>query len=241
MPASSCSRSSAIHPRQAERGGQQPRRFRREIEPAGVGAAHDRRQPQQRLGVARPNSSTMMSKVQSSPRWLQNTSSTSNGRRAEALGDRDHLGRRDEQEHGVRIDEAADQPGAGDAVDLRPRPGHPDGAASRIARGQLCGRHQRQPGGLPGFKAAFERLGRHAVPQPGGDALAELLAPLADHDGGAAGELLAPIGRRPGGSAARRRESGAGRRRNPRRCGRRSGQACSPCRSGGQACLEISW
>ena len=48
------------------------------------------------------------------------------------------FGRRHEQEHRVRIDEAADQPGAGDAVDLRPRARHPDRASLRVARGQLA-------------------------------------------------------------------------------------------------------
>jgi hypothetical protein len=41
------------------------------------------------------------------------------GDRAEAVGDGFDLGRGDEQEAGTGVDEAADQPGAGDAVDLR--------------------------------------------------------------------------------------------------------------------------
>ena len=76
----------------------------------------------------------------------------------EALADRDNLGRRHEQKHRVRIDEAPDQPGAGDAVDLRPRAGHPDGAALGVARRQFRCRHQRQFGGLPALEAALERL-----------------------------------------------------------------------------------
>ena len=59
------------------------------------------------------------------------------GRGVETLGDRRDLRRRDEQEHRIRIDEAADQPRAGDAVDLRPRARHPDGAALRVARGSF--------------------------------------------------------------------------------------------------------
>src|SRR5260370_10669935 len=38
-----------IHPRQSERRREQPRRFRTEIKPPGVGGAYHRRQPQQRL------------------------------------------------------------------------------------------------------------------------------------------------------------------------------------------------
>ena len=75
-----------------------------------------------------------------------------------------------------------------------PRARHPDGAAPRVARRQLGGGHQRQAGLRPGLEAALERLGRHAlVPQPGGDALAELLPLLADDDGGAAREARRPM------------------------------------------------
>ena len=55
---------------------------------------------------------------------------------------------RDEQEHGLRIDEAADEPGAGDAVDLGTRAGHPDGAALPVA-----GRELRPPGPSAGRPA----------------------------------------------------------------------------------------
>jgi len=61
----------------------------------------------------------------------------SKGTAVEALADRDDLGRRHEQEHRVRIDEAPDQPGAGDPIDLRPRAGDPDGAPLRVARRQF--------------------------------------------------------------------------------------------------------
>ena len=65
------------------------------------------------------------------PRWLQKTPSMSIGHRAEAAPRRRHLGRRDEEEDGAGVDEAADQPRAGDAVDLRPRARDPDAAAER--------------------------------------------------------------------------------------------------------------
>ena len=120
-------------------------------------------------GVARPNSSTITSKVQSSPRWLQNTFSISKGTALKRSPTPDHFGRRHEQEHRVGIDEPPDQPGAGDAVDLRPRPGDPDGAALRVARRQFRRRHQRQLGGLPALETAFERFGldmEHAAARP---------------------------------------------------------------------------
>ena len=46
--------------------------------------------------------------------------------RPEALRDGRNFGWGDEQEHGPRIDEAADQPGTGDPVDLGARSGHPN-------------------------------------------------------------------------------------------------------------------
>ena len=57
------------------------------------------------------------------------------------------LRRRHEQEYGARIDEAADEPRAGDAVDLRPRARHPDGAAParRAAEAFRCGPAARRP------------------------------------------------------------------------------------------------
>src|ERR1700757_5327403 len=93
------------------------------------------------------------------------------GNGVEALADRYDLRRRHEQKYRVRIDEAPDQPGAGDAVDLRPRAGYPDGASLGVARGELRGRHQGELGGLPAFKTALERLGGDAdmsEPGPGG-------------------------------------------------------------------------
>ena len=129
-------------------------------------------------GVSSPNSSSMVSKVQVSPRWLQNTPSMSNGVALNRSATAEHLGRRHEQEHGVRIDEAADQPRAGDAIDLRARPRHPNGAALRVARRQLVGAHERLTGRSPGLEAAFQRFGRDALmAQPCGDTLAELAAP----------------------------------------------------------------
>ena len=111
----------------------------------------------------------------------------------EALGDRVDLRRRDEQEHRARIDEATDEPGAGDAVDLRPRARDPDCASLLVERRHLGGRHCRQVGLAPALEAVFEPVRRNAgVAQPGGDALAELRSALADHNGGAAGEFRCP-------------------------------------------------
>ena len=136
----------------------------------------------------------MVSKVQVSPRWLQNTPSMSNGvalkRSATAVTSDGWTNRNT----AFGIDEAADQPGAGDAVDFGPRAGHPDRAALFVARRKLVGADQQLAGLLPGFETAFEGLRFDAaVAQPGGRALAELLALLADNDDGFAPVVLRPF------------------------------------------------
>jgi hypothetical protein len=119
-----------------------------------------------------------------------------------------HVRRVHEQEHGPRIDEAADEPGAGDAVDLRARARHPHRAPARVAGRQDGDGHHGQPGRRPSEGAAFERFGRNAkVPQPRGHPLAELQPFLADHHGGPAraGELGRPAIDIPEGAAQRAR------------------------------------
>ena len=117
------------------------------------------------------------------------------GRGLEPLGHAGHVGWRHEQEQGIGIDEAADQPGAGDPVHLGPRPRDPDGAALRVARRQDGCRHHRQAGRRPARHAAFQGLGGNALmAQQGGDALAELLALLAGYDRRPALQLRRPSG-----------------------------------------------
>ena len=182
-----------IHARQPERGGEQAGRFRREVEPGRVGAAHDRREAQQRLGA---EAELLDHDVEGAalaavaPEHALDVE----GRRREALGDGLDLGRRDEQEHRVRIDEAADQPRAGDAVDLRPRARHPDRAALAVARRQLVGWHQRQAGVRPGLEAALERPrpGRPAWRSQAATPWLSFCALLADDDGGLGRRTPAP-------------------------------------------------
>ena len=186
-----------MEPRQAERDGEQPGRLRREVGTGRVGAADDGREPEERLGgeaelLDHGVEGAGLAAV--APEHALDVE----GRGAEALGDRRHLRRRDEEEHRGGIDEAADQPGTGDAVDLRPRAGHPDRAALGVARRQAVGRDQRQAGLGPGEEPAFEHVGLAAgVTEPGGDALAELQALLADDDRRPAGKRRSP--RRHGG------------------------------------------
>ena len=100
------------------------------------------------------------------------------------------------------IEKAADQPGASQAVDLRPRPGDPDRAAALVARRQLGFGNQGLAGSRPGLVAALEDLGRDALlTQPGRRPLAQLQAALADHHGGLPGELGGPVADLGGGAA----------------------------------------
>jgi hypothetical protein len=96
-----------------------------------------------------------------------------------------HLGWRYEQEDGLSINEAANQPRAGDAHDLRPCPRYPHGAAIDITRRHFVRWYEQMAIRAPGSKTAFERLGRNTLmPQPGADTLAQLQTLLAHDDDG---------------------------------------------------------
>ena len=120
-----------------ERRREQPGGFGREVEPSRVGSPHDRRQAQQRLGG---EAELLDHRVEGAglaavaPEHVLDVE----GRGIEPLGHGRDLRRLHEQEHRPGIDEAADQPRAGDAVDLRPRARHPDRAASASRGGSLA-------------------------------------------------------------------------------------------------------
>src|SRR5688500_10560068 len=103
---------------QTQRDGQQPRALRGEIRARGVGTAHDRRQLRQR-GVVEPV--LQEERVEGAERTVVRKLDALDviRRRAALAGHPHHLGGRYEQELRVGIDEAQDQPRAGDAVDLR--------------------------------------------------------------------------------------------------------------------------
>lgn len=117
------------------------------------------------------------------------------GRGLEPLGDPGDLARWHEQEDGFRINETADEPGAGDAVDLGPGPRDPDGSALLVSVGDLAGLHHGQFGGRPVRDAALEGLGLDAgAAQPGRGAVAVLAPVLADHHDGPAAQRRRPFG-----------------------------------------------
>ena len=136
----------------------------------------------------------MVSKVQLSPRWLQNTPSMSNGvalKRSATAGTSDGATNRNTAfgstkrriSHGQAMRSIFGRARVTQTV--RPASSR-GGIFSVFTSGAPCL--------APGFKAAFERLGARAlVAQPGGDALAELQALLADDDDALAGEVGGPV------------------------------------------------
>ena len=170
-----------------------PRRFRREIEAPGVGGADHRREPLQRR---RRKTELLDHHVEGAefaamaPEHVFDVE----GRGVEALGHGFDFGRRDEQEDGSGIDETADQPWAGDAIDLGTRSRDPHRATTPVAFGNFAGRHRRMVRFLPADMATFEDLGGDvAAPQPGRGAFAELLALVTDHDDGLPRQARRPI------------------------------------------------
>src|SRR5579871_1712403 len=114
--------------------------------------------------------------------------------RVEALGDHLDFRRRDKEKNSGWIHEAADQPGAGDAIDLRPFSRDPDGAAASVALRNPVRGNGWQPRLLPGGIAALKCFGRDiAVAKPGSRPFAELLPLLANDDDGAPGEIRRPV------------------------------------------------
>src|SRR5208282_1902263 len=182
-----------VHAGQAKRGGQKTRRFGREIEARRIGRAHDRRELQERLHA---KAKFIDHHVESAfvPPMAPRRAFDIKGRRLKGFGDRSYLGGLDEQKDGGRIDEAPDQPGASDAIDLRAFARDPDGAALLVSHWHLRGVDERQIGPLPRLESAFESVGRYAVmAQPSRDAVAELLAAPANDDDGSFTEFLRPL------------------------------------------------
>ncbi len=132
--------------------------------------------------------------VQSSSRWLQNTFSTSNGVASKCSATASTSAGVTKRKTAAEIDETADQPWAGDAIDLETSSRNPHGAAASVALGILMGRHRRVVRLLPADVATFEDLGGDvAASEPGRGAFAELLAFVADHDHRLARQARRPI------------------------------------------------
>ena len=99
MPSSSWRRSSLSIARQPERDRQQPGRLRREIEPGGVGAAHDARRAAARPDREIPNSVEQRVEAAELAAMANNARPRRRKGCAELLGHVPHPGRRDEVEY----------------------------------------------------------------------------------------------------------------------------------------------
>ena len=182
--------------REAERNGVQAGCFRREIIARGVGAAHDQRERARDADRLEPEQ--LEHGVERAALALVADLDALDVERDRAGVGRDvfHLGRIDIEDARLRVDEAADQPRAGDAVDLRPPPRHPQARRFRREAVERGLRDQRQARLAPGLPAAFQHLRLHAAPaQLRRDHLAEVM-PVA---------AASTIGRSPPGSASIRR------------------------------------
>jgi hypothetical protein len=111
-------------PGQSLRDREQPGRLRREVEPAGVRPAHDEREPLQR-GVVQPE--LRKKGVEAAELALVAELHVGDVIGGGGLFRRNllHLARGHVQELGVRVDVAAHEPRAGDAVDFGPLARHP--------------------------------------------------------------------------------------------------------------------
>jgi hypothetical protein len=105
------------------------------------------------------------------------------GRGVEWLCDCGDLGRFDEKEDSVRIDEPPNEPGAGDAIDLGPLTRHPNRATLWTRRRDGGGTRHQTAVGLPRFDTACQAHRVNAiVTKPRGDCLADLAAISAHND-----------------------------------------------------------
>ena len=164
-------------PRQTDRNRQQTRGLRCKVMAVGICRTHDKRQTVQRLG-GQPELGDQ--RVKRAGLTAMRPKGAVDVKRcgAEPLGHRGDFGRGHKQEAGGWIDEPADQPRAGNTVDLGAMAGHP-----QIGDRQRRHRHHRQTRLGPGNRTTFQHLaGNPLHPQQRGNPFGKLLAAHAgDH------------------------------------------------------------
>ena len=106
-----------MQPRQAQRDRQQPGGLRRQVQPAGVGPAHDARERRQAQAPAGRTRATGCRSC-TARRRARSARPGCRRHRLQPLRFLEHPFRRHIEELRARVDEAAQQPGTGDAVDL---------------------------------------------------------------------------------------------------------------------------
>ena len=103
-------------------------------------------------------------------------------RASETLGYLHYIRRRHKQKYGAWIDEATNEPGTGDAVDLRTRAGHPYSSTLTINRRKLGHWNQWKLSLSPCLESSFQHLRRDTfISEPRRNPLAHTRAFLADH------------------------------------------------------------
>jgi hypothetical protein len=163
--------------REPERHGEQAGALRRQVEPVGVGTAHDARK-REKMRV-RVEAEAFQKRVEGAgvPLVLEGSARQIVGDRALVGSDGHDLIRLREEEAGLRIEEAADQPRAGDAIDLRTAARDPTGRAIAEYDTRRAALHEGKAGRDPRFDAAGEQRRRKAfAAQVSGDALAAVVA-----------------------------------------------------------------
>src|SRR5262245_41705483 len=114
-------------------------------------------------------------------------------RASEALGYCHDIRRRHKQKHGAWIDEATNEPGTGDPVDLRTRAGHPHSSTLTINRRKLGYWNQWKLSFSPCSEPSFQHLRRDTfISEPRSNPLAWARTFLADHDSRVATGDLSP-------------------------------------------------
>jgi hypothetical protein len=142
-----------VRARHAERRGKEAGGLRRKIETCGIRGTNDKGETVQRFAVQAKffdhhiEGAELAAVAPEYPLDIER-------RRTKSVGDMRDLGGRDEKEDGRRIDEAADEPRASDAVDLRPRTCDPNGASLLVRFRHMIRTHQQAFAFDPGFEAA---------------------------------------------------------------------------------------
>tara|TARA_R100000049_G_scaffold5346_1_gene15772 strand:- start:4515 stop:5318 length:804 start_codon:yes stop_codon:yes gene_type:complete len=179
----------AVHARKTKGCRHQPGRFRRQIMAVCVGTADDGGEMFHGLGFKGefPDHGVKGTLIAAmAPEDIFNIE----GRGVELFGHSLDFRRLDKQELGVAINKAADQPGAGNAVDFRPMTGNPDGSSFRVVYGKGGRRDHGQFRIAPAEDAALKALGGNAaIAENSCRTLAEFPAFLAYNDDALAREL----------------------------------------------------
>jgi hypothetical protein len=181
------------HARQAERCGEEPGRLRHQLKACRICSANDQGEAVERFGLQSELFDHGIKGAAITPMAPEHIVDVE-WNSFKAISHVHHFGRLDEEKYRRSVDETADQPRAGDPINLWTRACHPDCVTSIIAAGHLVVIYEKPFGFTPRLKSAIEVFGCNAfVPQPCSDALRELLSPLANDNYLLVGEFIGPV------------------------------------------------